>query len=331
MKAQQQDFQRLALMDAELKENQADLDADINSILKKPRNLNMYGNVGMSKDASKYTPLDNDFQTDELECEENSEEEMIPEIHDKKVKISKKSGNEGNRSARNAGNTYVDQYDDEDVVDEENPQDELQKEIPKAPQAAHRYLTSKVKTLTKQVEDGVALRRQLSDQMADLQRQLKTERDENKRVKKRVEQLEAESKRTTASRRGSEQIDPKEVLTQEVATLRKDLQTAERLLKQAETDAKAKDAQHKRALESITRLKAQLVESQTSTPRGGEARGRVEELEAQVKALEKQRGELLTAFRKQMKLIDVLKRQKVHTHPPTHSCVYCREILCIIV
>lgn len=230
----------------------------------------------------------------------------------KKVKISKKSGNEGNRSARNAGNTYVDQYDDEDVVDEENPQDELQKEIPKAPQAAHRYLTSKVKTLTKQVEDGVALRRQLSDQMADLQRQLKTERDENKRVKKRVEQLEAESKRTTASRRGSEQIDPKEVLTQEVATLRKDLQTAERLLKQAETDAKAKDAQHKRALESITRLKAQLAESQTSTPRGGEARGRVEELEAQVKALEKQRGELLTAFRKQMKLIDVLKRQKIH-------------------
>jgi len=83
-------------------------------------------------------------------------------------------------------------------------------------------------------------------------------------------------------------------------------------LKQAETDAKAKDAQHKRALESITRLKAQLVESQTSTPRGGEARGRVEELEAQVKALEKQRGELLTAFRKQMKLIDVLKRQKIH-------------------
>jgi hypothetical protein len=137
MKAQQQDLQRLALMDAELNENQADLDADINSILKKPRNLNMYGNVGISKDTNKYNPLDDDFHTDDLECEEDSEE-MIAEIHDKKVKISKKSDSEGNRSARSAGNMYVNQDDDEHVLDEDNVQDELQKEIPKAPQAAHR-------------------------------------------------------------------------------------------------------------------------------------------------------------------------------------------------
>ncbi len=40
-------------------------------------------------------------------------------------------------------------------------------------------------------------------------------------------------------------------------------------------------------------------------------KARLEAAEARVKVLEKQRAELLEGFRKQMKLIDILKRQKV--------------------
>ena len=42
-----------------------------------------------------------------------------------------------------------------------------------------------------------------------------------------------------------------------------------------------------------------------------QAKGRTEQLVAENKRLEKQKSELMTAFKKQMKLIDILKRQKV--------------------
>jgi len=42
------------------------------------------------------------------------------------------------------------------------------------------------------------------------------------------------------------------------------------------------------------------------------AEGQVKKVKAEVRRLERQKTELLAAFRKQLKLIDVLKRQKIH-------------------
>lgn len=40
-------------------------------------------------------------------------------------------------------------------------------------------------------------------------------------------------------------------------------------------------------------------------------KARTTDLELRIRTLEKQRGELIEGFRKQLKLIDILKRQKV--------------------
>jgi hypothetical protein len=49
-----------------------------------------------------------------------------------------------------------------------------------------------------------------------------------------------------------------------------------------------------------------------------EDRHQLEAAEARIRVLEKQRSDLISAFRKQMKLIDVLKRQKVSLLASSH-------------
>jgi hypothetical protein len=46
-------------------------------------------------------------------------------------------------------------------------------------------LTTKLKFLTQQLEEGVELRKQLTEQNKNIQKQLTTEREENKKLQKR--------------------------------------------------------------------------------------------------------------------------------------------------
>jgi chromosome segregation ATPase len=183
-----------------------------------------------------------------------------------------------------------------------------------APDTALRYQKARLKMLAKQLEDSVSLRQQLTEAVNDLQKQLHSEREENKKSRKRIQLLESDAKRNSG-RRTAEAVgvDTVDSLSQEVANLRKDVQTAERIAKQSETIAKAKETHLKRALETIARLKTQVSEFQGQTQDSNQGeRGKLDAVEARVKLLERQRADLIAAFKKQMKLIDVLKRQKVH-------------------
>ena len=68
-----------------------------------------------------------------------------------------------------------------------------------------------------------------------------------------------------------------------------------------------------RALEEVDRLKQQLKDARSQTKDTSDSsRRNVEHLAAENKRLEKQKNELLNAFKKQLKLISVLRQQKMH-------------------
>merc|ERR1712216_557324 len=106
-----------------------------------------------------------------------------------------------------------------------------------------------------------------------------------------------------ADRRIAEQDAKLNAADVEVKGLKRDNSEVADKLRKVEKEKQAQDARLHRLLEENERFKASLKDF-----RGGEK----ERLEHEVKTLIRQRGELLGAFRKQMKLIDVLKRQKVH-------------------
>jgi len=84
------------------------------------------------------------------------------------------------------------------------------------------------------------LRKQLTETVNDLQKQLRNEREENKKNRKRIQLLETDAKRNSnrqAPLPGG--VDTVDSLTQEVASLKKDVQTAERIAKQSEVRARA--------------------------------------------------------------------------------------------
>ncbi|XP_005996239.1 testis-expressed protein 9 isoform X3 [Latimeria chalumnae] len=94
---------------------------------------------------------------------------------------------------------------------------------------------------------------------------------------------------------------------------KKELETLKRTQKQASTNHSATEVRLNRALEEVERYKTELNKlKQNNKDSANQDRQKVEELKVENKKLEKQKAELMTGFKKQLKLIDVLKRQKMH-------------------
>jgi archaellum component FlaC len=105
------------------------------------------------------------------------------------------------------------------------------------------------------------MQNKFQEQVGTLHSMLKSERDEAKNLRKKLQLLEADLKKN-GRRKPSDSSSAAE-LQDQVEKLRREAATAERLAKASDVQLKGKDAQLKRAVETVNRLKQQVAQVRT--------------------------------------------------------------------
>lgn len=204
-------------------------------------------------------------------------------------------------------------YDDQEDIDLELIKKDL---MPKQTQemsndAQIRFFKAKLKVLQEELES--------------MQQSLKQKDDENTKLVGRLKEFEDErQKQTRLTQAQQATIDKLKKQNEEsslkfasldvqVKNLKKENEQLKQDSKKYSQDQSQIELKYNRALDEIEKLKQQLHKQQSSTKDLNEnERKRVEQLQFENKKLEKQKQELIQAFKKQLKLIDILKKQKLH-------------------
>jgi hypothetical protein len=206
LRAQEEDLKRMEEMDAALNEDQEDLDLNIKAILRVGNHRSAVGGKGTSQKISGVSELDN--SSERMKSSQHREVMRPTSRNDENVA---RRGGESRHLQLQLQHEVEDSRggDDEDDGDENLLNSKSEKSIlsPSMKQQApdttarssdllsHFLISStadfcriqkaRLKSLTKQLEESKELRKQLMEQINDMQRQLKSERDDNKQLRKR--------------------------------------------------------------------------------------------------------------------------------------------------
>eukprot|EP00753_Platysulcus_tardus_P007051 PLAT14798.1.p1 GENE.PLAT14798.1~~PLAT14798.1.p1 ORF type:complete len:356 (+),score=132.20 PLAT14798.1:51-1118(+) len=177
-------------------------------------------------------------------------------------------------------------------------------------EAAARAAGARASALSTALEDARSKQAALERRLKEASSTLTAALDENKKLQRGNRKLESSLVR--AKKAAAEASERADALERQMASMRKEMDSSSRLARAAEAEGSKKDVRLNRALEEVERLKARLRDMRTSSKDSGASDAAMSQLAADNRRLERQKTELLAAFRKQLKLIDILKRQKLH-------------------
>jgi hypothetical protein len=305
--------QQLSRINAELEEDQQQLEDDIMKILRKPANPRSAAWRSMAAvQKEERVGGDNDdlFGVRGEGIEEQQQEQDVPPLYSEYLSRSRDHSAQHEPEAENAaaapaalatisrsqrGSTVSSiTRPTAELPEGDQMDDEI--EMGLGVEARNRFQKARIKVLTKQVEQSAIIQKKLQDQVDNLQQSLREEREESKKLRKKVQLLETTSKRQ--SKKAADEGNITSTLQEDLLSARRDLATAERLAKQNDQQLKAKEAQLKRALETIDRLKSQVSQLQSQTTQLNQGQqAQTAELQEKVRKLERQKAELVNVLR----------------------------------
>ncbi|XP_029430971.1 testis-expressed protein 9 [Rhinatrema bivittatum] len=178
-------------------------------------------------------------------------------------------------------------------------------------EAQIRFLKAKLRVMQEELDSIVHECNKKDDENHRLNTLVKDLEEERARLLRTVNIQQSQAEKYKCL---SEETNRKsEGLQQQLTATEKELENLKRTHKQAVTSQSATDVRLNRALEEVERYKLELNKlKQCNKDTANQERKKIEELKIENKKLEKQKGELMVGFKKQLKLIDILKRQKMH-------------------
>ncbi|KAL1782578.1 hypothetical protein HispidOSU_028148 [Sigmodon hispidus] len=178
-------------------------------------------------------------------------------------------------------------------------------------EAQIRFLKAKLRVMQEELDSVVCECNKKEDEIQDLKSKVKNFEEDCVRQQRTITSQQSQmEKYKNLFEEANKKCDG---LQQQLSSVERELENKRRLQKQAATSQSATDVRLNRALEEAEKYKVELSKlRQSNKDIANEDHQKIETLKSENKKLERQKGELMTGFKKQLKLIDILKRQKMH-------------------
>lgn len=236
-------------------------------------------------------------------------QQRLPLEDDQGSYVEDEDGQEEQEEQEGQGNTAIN-----DALRLSLQQDDAEEEAVLGSMSAAatiRYQKAKMKVLQEGLEKMSEENRLHEKKVNSLTATNKKLTADAKKFDSQMKNISVENEKNKKSLLGKD--DRVKELTAQLAQCKKETQSSGRGLNKVEAERQATEVRLNRALEEVDRYKNLWAESKDHVKASsGVGKKELSRLQGDVKRLNAQKLELLAAFKKQLKLIDVLKRQKMH-------------------